>query len=281
MNASPESSTQAMNAPPTSLIDTHCHLDLMEEGPAAAVATATAAGVDAVITIGIDLLSCESAVKLAEEFPCVYAAVGMHPHEGSAVDKAVLDRLRQLAAHPKVVAIGETGLDFYRNRSPHADQERAFRNHIELARELALPLVVHDREAHEQTLQALREARLPDGAVVMHCFSGDLDMARACLDLGCYISIAGPVTFRNARRLQEVVAQLPLDRLLLETDSPFLAPHPHRGKPNSPAMLPLIAQAIADLQGLTTAAVASATAANAQRAFKLGDPEKPAVEAGT
>ncbi len=262
------------------LVDTHAHLDLMEDETAAAVAAglspaaaavaaATAAGVGLVITIGIDLASSARAVELASQFPEVYAAVGMHPQVGSAVDDAVMRRLRELAAHPKVVAIGETGLDFYRNRSPHSDQERAFLAHISLARELALPLIIHDREAHAQTLAILREADLPHGTVVMHCFSGDAEMARECLELGCYISIAGPVTFRNARRLQEVVEQLPLDRILLETDSPFLAPHPHRGKPNSPAMLPLIAQSVADLQSLSLASVAKATSANAQKVFGL------------
>ncbi len=262
-------------ASPVTLIDAHCHLDLMEEGPAAAVATAAAAGVTRIVTVGIDLPSCERAVELASAFPGVYATVGMHPHESSAVDTGVIGRLRELAAHPKVVAIGESGLDFYRDRSPRTDQEGAFRTHIELARELALPLVVHDREAHARTLEILREAGLPHESVIMHCFSGDLETARACLDLGCYISIAGPVTFRNARRLQEVVGQLPRDlllsRLLLETDSPFLAPHPHRGKPNSPAMLPLIAAAVADLLSLPPASVASATSANAVRVFRLKD----------
>ncbi len=264
-----EAAGEAAGEVTASLIDTHCHLDLMEVDPAAAVAAATAAGVSTIITIGIDLASSARAVELASEFPEVYAAVGMHPHEGSAVNDDVMGRLRELAAHPKVVAIGETGLDFYRNRSPHADQERSFRSHIELARDLTLPLIVHDREAHEQTLAILRDAQLSEAAIVMHCFSGDLAMAEACLALGCYISIAGPVTFRNARRLQEVVPELPLSRLLLETDSPFLAPHPHRGKPNSPAMLPLIARAIADLLTLPPASVASATSANAQRVFGL------------
>ncbi len=265
MNALPE----GMDAAPANLIDTHAHLDLLEQPPAAAVAEATAAGVNTIISVGIDLPSCARAVELAGQFPGVYAAVGVHPHEGSAVNSAVLDRLRELAAHPKVVAIGETGLDFYRNRSPHADQERAFRDHIELARELQLPLIVHDRDAHAETLGKLREAQLPEGSIIMHCFSGDLEMARACIDLGCYISIAGPVTFRNARLLQEVVSELPLERLLLETDSPFLAPHPHRGKPNSPAKLPLIAQAIADIHAVPLAVVARATTANAKQAFNL------------
>ncbi len=252
-----------------SLIDTHAHLDLIEDDPSKVVAAATAAGVSTIVTIGIDLASSARAVELAGSYPEVHAAVGMHPHEGSAVDSGVMERLRELAAHPKVVAIGETGLDFYRNRSPHADQERAFLSHIALARELALPLIVHDREAHAQTLSILREAELPHETVVMHCFSGDAEMARACLELGCYISIAGPVTFRNARRLQEVVAELPLDHILLETDSPFLAPHPHRGKPNSPAMLPLIAQSVATLLSLPPASVAKATSANAKKVFGI------------
>ncbi len=271
MNAAPEgmNGPRQVDSTPANLVDTHAHLGLLEDSPAAAVAEATAAGVSTIISVGIDLPSCARAVELAGEFPGVYAAVGLHPHEAAAAGHASLSRLHELAAHPKVIAIGETGLDFYRNRASHHDQERSFRGHIELARELQRPLIVHDREAHEQTLEMLREAQLPEGSIIMHCFSGDLEMAQTCLELGCYISIAGPVTFRNARRLQEVVSELPLSRLLLETDSPFLAPHPYRGKPNSPAKLPLIAQAIADIMDVALAVVASATTANAQCAFHL------------
>ncbi|MHB8781781.1 MAG: TatD family hydrolase [Candidatus Geothermincolia bacterium] len=251
------------------LIDTHAHLDLIDASCEQIVRKAGAAGVACIIDVGIDLESCRKAVAMAQASPQVYAAIGIHPHDASSIDDAVLGQLRELAAHPKVVAIGETGLDFYRNRSPRDAQERGFRLQIELACELGLALVVHDREAHARTLELLSEASLPPGRVVLHCFSGDAHMAEACLELGCHISLAGPLTFSNARSLREVTAALPLERLLLETDSPFLSPHPHRGKPNSPARLPLIAAALADVLGVTPEEVASATTANARRVFNL------------
>ncbi len=231
-------------------IDTHAHLDLLEEEVGAALERAQKAGVVAVVTVGISLSSSRRALELAHAFPAVWAVVGVHPHDASDLDAGTLRELRRLAGDPRVVGIGETGLDFYRNLSPRGDQERAFRSLLDLAAELSLPVVVHDREAHQDTMRILEEYAPFGGRLVMHCFSGDLDMARAVLDLGGYVSVAGPVTFQNARRLQEVVRGLPLQGLLVETDCPFLSPHPYRGKPNSPERLALIAAKVAELKGI-------------------------------
>jgi TatD DNase family protein len=233
------------------LIDTHAHLDLLEGDLAQVLQRAEAAGVAGVIAIGIDVKSSRRAVELAHAFPQVRAVVGMHPHDASDLDGAALRELGRLAADPRVVGIGETGLDFYRNLSPRSDQERAFRSLLGLAHELALPVVVHDREAHADAIRILEEYAPFDGRLVMHCFSGDLEMARAVLDMGGYVSVAGPVTFHNARKLQDIVRELPLERMLIETDCPFLSPHPFRGKPNSPERLVLIAEKVAELKGIT------------------------------
>jgi TatD DNase family protein len=174
----------------------------------------------------------------------------MHPHDASDLDDAALRELRRLAEDERVVGIGETGLDFYRDLSPRPVQERAFRSLLELAQEMGLPVVVHDREAHDDTMRVLSEYAPFDGLLVMHCFAGDLEMAQAVMDMGGYISVAGPVTFNNAKRLQGIVRELPLDRMLIETDCPFLTPHPFRGKPNSPEKLRLVAEKVAELKGI-------------------------------
>jgi len=232
------------------LIDTHAHLDLLEEDVGEALERAREAGVTGVVTVGIDLHSSRRALEYAHAFPGVRAVVGIHPHDSSRLDRASLRELRRMADDPRVVGIGETGLDFYRDRSPRADQERAFRSLLELAREMSLPAVVHDREAHRETMRILEEYAPFDGLLVMHCFSGDLPMARAVMDMGGYLSVAGPVTFSNARQLQELVKELPLERLIIETDCPFLTPHPFRGKPNSPEKLVLVAEKVAELKGI-------------------------------
>ncbi len=232
------------------LLDTHAHLDLLGGDLAQALQRAKAAGVTGVVTIGIDLPSSRRAVEMAHAFPGVRAVVGMHPHDAIDLDAAALSELRRLAADPRVVGIGETGLDFYRNLSPRSAQERAFRAQLDLARELELPVVVHDREAHVETMRILEEYAPFADRMVMHCFSGDLEMARGVMAMGGYVSVAGPVTFRNARGLQDVVRELPLDRLVIETDSPFLSPHPFRGKPNSPERLVLVAEKVAELKGM-------------------------------
>jgi TatD DNase family protein len=244
------------------LVDTHAHLDMLEGDLEDHLEKAREAGLVQVAAVGIDIDSSRKALGYARSHAMVKAVVGVHPHDSSKLDAEAMKGLRTLAGDAEVVGIGETGLDFYRNLSPRAAQESSFRQHLELARELGKPVVVHDREAHAETLDILAGFAPFDAGLVLHCFSGDLAMARACMDMGGYISIAGPVTFSNAFTLQEVAAALPLERLILETDSPFLSPHPHRGKPNTPARVALTARVVAELRGMTVEELAAATTAN-------------------
>lgn len=235
----------------TGLTDTHAHLDLLDEDPAEVVRRAGKAGVKRIVSVGTDIASSRKALEMARVFPEVYAAVGIHPHSASELDDDVLKDLRRLAHQEKVVAIGETGLDFYRNLSPRKDQERAFIIQLELALELSLPVVVHDRDAHTETMAILERYAPFDRGLVMHCFSGDRAMAEAVVDIGGFISVAGPVTFPDADRLREVVRIVPLERLVLETDCPFLSPHPFRGRKNLPERLRLIAEKVAEIKGVS------------------------------
>ena len=260
------------------LIDTHAHLDLpqFDADRNAVVERANAAGVGVIVNAGADVESSRRAVALAAQYPGVYAGVGVHPHDAKQVDGEALAALRELARQPKVVAVGEIGLDFYRNLSPQDLQRRAFQAQLAWAARLGKPVIVHDREAHAEVLKALTGwaaglagSSLAERAGVLHSFSGDLLMARRAIDLGFYISISGPVTYQNARRLVEVVQALPLDRLLIETDCPYLTPHPYRGKRNEPAYVQLVAEEIAKIKGLTLDEVSAATTANARRLFEL------------
>ena len=260
------------------LIDTHAHLDLpqFEADRDAVIERAQAAGVKVIVNAGADLESSRRAVALAEQHPGVYAGVGVHPHDAKTLDGEVLAALRELARQPKVVAVGEIGLDFYRNLSPQDVQRRAFQAQLAWAARLGKPVIVHDREAHAEVLKALTSwaaglmrSPLAGRVGVLHSFSGDLSMAEQAIELGFYISISGPVTYQNARRLAEIVQALPLDRLLVETDCPYLTPHPHRGKRNEPAYVRLVAEKIAAIKGLTLDEVAATTTANARRLFEL------------
>jgi TatD DNase family protein len=267
------------------LTDTHTHLDFpqFDNDRERVIERASTAGVKAIINVGADLASSQAAVVLAEVYPQVYAAVGVHPHDAKTLTKEVLEELRVLASHPKVVAIGEIGLDFYRDLSPRDKQRQAFRQQLALAREVGKPVIIHDREAHTEVMGILRHWACPErrsaygrrvegsykSVGVLHCFSGDLAMAQESIELGFYISIAGPVTFKNARRLRELVRQLPLEKLLIETDCPYLTPHPHRGKRNEPAYVRLVAQEVARAKGLALADVACTTSDNAHSLFGL------------
>ncbi|MHB1134116.1 MAG: TatD family hydrolase [Chloroflexota bacterium] len=269
----------AATALPPALVDSHAHLD--DEAFAAdradVLARARAAGVTRIVSVGADLASSRANVALAASTPGVWASVGVHPHEAAGLneaaglDEAALAELRSLAAQPRVVAIGEIGLDFYRDLSPRPAQQAAFRAQLALARELGLPAIVHDREAHDEVLAVLREwaGAYPAARGVLHCFSGDEALARAAIELGFYISLAGPVTYANARRLQSLAAILPLERLLVETDCPYLTPVPRRGQRNEPALVALVAEKVAALRGLAPADLAAATTANARRLFGL------------
>lgn len=230
---------------------------------------AQAAGVTRIVNVGDTLESCRKAVKLAERFGPVVAAVGVHPHGADQVRPSTIKELRQLAAHPKVVAVGEIGLDYYRDRSPHSRQAVAFRHQLELASELGLPVIIHNREANEDVLAIIEEIGVPWEKVLMHCFSGDRTFAREVVARGCCVSLAGPLTFTNPRHLPEVSEDLPMDRVLLETDSPFLAPHPYRGQTNEPAYLPHVGRALALIRGVTAEEVARVTSENAARFFGL------------
>jgi TatD DNase family protein len=257
-----------------SLIDSHAHIygrefhnDFDEM-----LDRAADAGVSHIVVPGGDLESSREACALAARFARIYPAIGVHPHDADRVTDKCYDILGEMAeANPKVVAIGEIGLDFYRDRSPREDQERVFRRFIRLARELTLPIIVHDRDSHERIMKILREERASDIGGVLHCFSGDLDMARECVEMGFYISIPGTVTFAANEQLREVVRGIKIENLMLETDSPYLSPVPFRGKRNEPAHVRVVAEKVAELKGLTLADVGRITSLNARKLFRIGE----------
>lgn len=254
--------------PVVSLTDTHCHLEMIAD-PRAAVAEARAAGVESVITIGIDLESTRKAVGLAESLEGVWATVGLHPHDAARLDDALLAELERLAAHPRVVAVGECGLDFYRDLSPRDAQAQAFSAQIALARRAGLPLVVHVREAGAEAMAQLA-AEAEGLTVVMHCFSLP-EHVEECNARGYYSSFAGNVTYKNAAPLREAAARVRADRLLVETDAPFLAPVPNRGNSNVPAWVTHTASVVAEARGWAAGRLGEVTTANARRAFGLPD----------
>lgn len=254
------------------LFDTHAHLHFPEfaDDLPAVLERARAAGVGWMLTIGTSAEGSRAAVALAEREPDVYAAVGIHPHDAAEADEAAFDELRRLAeSSGKVVAVGEIGLDFFRNLSPRDVQLEVFRRQLDLARRIGKPILVHCREAHAETLEILRAEGVPAAGGIMHCFSGDAEVARRCLDLGLLISLAGPVTYPNARKLPEVVKLAPEDRLVVETDCPFLPPQPYRGKRNEPAYLPITAARVAELKGLPAEAFGARMAENALTLFGI------------
>jgi TatD DNase family protein len=251
------------------VIDSHTHLDLCAHDDAQAladlVARAGAAGVQRMLTVGIDGASCRTALAAAESFPQVYAAIGRHPNEAKGFDDAVLAELRALASHERCVAIGETGLDFYREYAPAADQERAFLAQIELARELGKPLVIHTRAAEERTVEILR-SEAGGVEVVLHCFSMPTRV-RECVQAGWWISFAGNVTYPSAKDLAEASSAVPPEQLLVETDAPYLAPQAVRGKSNEPSYVVHTADFLAGQRGVERAALDELLDANGRRLF--------------
>lgn len=249
-------------------VDTHTHLDHHDElSPADHVARANAAGVTTLVTVGTDLVTSQQAIAAAHELDGVHAVIGIHPNDAEQTERD-FTAIRELATDPAVVGIGETGLDFYREWCPHDVQEQSFRVHIDLAREHDLTLVIHCRDAWDDTLRVLHDHGAPD-RVVMHCFSGDEDVARHCNEQGWFMSFAGNVTFKNAQDLRDAAAVASLDLLLTETDSPYLTPVPHRGERNDSSRIPLVAAQLAEVHGLDVEDMALRLAANAQRAFAL------------
>lgn len=253
------------------LFDTHAHLhfpDFADDLPEI-LERARAAGVRRLVTIGTDVDTSAAALALAEREPGVWASAGIHPHDAAAADEAAFAEIERLARAPRVVAVGEIGLDFFRDLSPRPAQERTFRRLLDLAVRLGKPVLVHCREAHAETLAILDEARVGRVGGIMHCFSGDVAVARRCLDLGLTISLAGPVTYPNARALPEVARFVPADRLVIETDCPYLPPQGHRGRRNEPAYLALTAARVAALRGEPLDALATRLTDNAIRLLRV------------
>jgi len=255
----------------TSFIDTHCHLDILESTPEETIIEAKQAGVQRMVTIAVDEPSLDFVSSTVQEFPAVFGSVGFHPHDASKLTKSLLQKIRQLAEEQhKLIAIGEIGLDYHYMNSPAEIQQQAFRKQLQLAVELNLPVILHSREAETDTLNILQEFPVPSHGVA-HSFTSSIEMARTLVEMGWYLGINGIVTFKNAEELRKVVRWLPLDRLLLETDSPFLAPTPFRGKPNKPAHIPAIATFIAELREISLEQLSAQTTANAERLFNFAE----------
>ena len=253
------------------LFDTHAHLHVPEfaEDLTAVLERARAAGVQRLVTIGTDVATTTAAIAMATRVDRVWATAGIHPHDAAEADEAAFAEIERLAGDPRVVAIGEIGLDFFRNLSPREAQERTFRRLLDLARRLGKPAVMHCRDAHAETLAILEEERVREVGGIMHCFSGDVAVARRCLDAGLAISLAGPVTYPNARALPEVARFVPADRLVVETDCPFLPPQGYRGRRNEPAYLALTAARIAELRGETLDTLGPRMSDNARRLYRV------------
>lgn len=259
------------------LIDTHCHLNLSEydEDRPDVIARARETGISHMVVIGIDCATSRAAIDLAVSHADISATAGHHPHEAEQLRDEDLDELKSLAGHPEVVGFGEIGLDFFRDRSPRDIQKKRFDDLIRIGLDLDLPLIIHDRDAHEDILEHLTTAGAGGHKGVIHCYSGDYQMARKFLDLGFYISIPGTVTFPKNHVLRDVVARLPLDTLLVETDAPFLAPVPKRGRRNEPAYVRHTAMEVAKIKGISLEEAAEATTRNARTLFGLDRGVRP------
>lgn len=262
---------------PLPVVDNHCHLDMGRQGePTPDVATllraAAAVGVDRVVHIGCDLPAARQAPRLAAQHPGLVAGVALHPNEIPALAAAgeladALGEIEQIAADDGVRVVGETGLDYYRTEPPgRGVQADAFREHIAIAKRLGKPLQIHDRDAHDDVLRILAEEGAPE-ATVLHCYSGDIAMARECVARGYHLSFAGPITFKSARDLRDALSIVPLDRVLVETDAPYLAPTPHRGRTNAPALIPFTVRAMAAVLSVDVPSLCRALSANAERLY--------------
>ncbi|AFA47409.1 TatD family hydrolase [Acetobacterium woodii] len=254
------------------LIDSHAHIDdeKFNEDREAVLANAREAGVEIIINPGADEASSYRAVEMSEKYPMVYATVGIHPHDAKDYDEKKHGALlKTWAEKEKVVAIGEIGLDYHYDYSPRDVQQEVFIKQMVIAKETALPIVIHNRESMEDMVRILKSYFVPEYGGIMHSYSGSVEMAKVFLEMGFYLSISGPLTFKNARKLPEVVAMMPLDRLLVETDSPYLTPTPYRGKRNEPAYVRLVAAEIARIRGISLEEVAEASTQNAKKVFGI------------
>lgn len=248
------------------IIDTHAHLDMLND-PKRAIEEALEAGVEKIIVPGVEPDTFEKVIKLADEYENVYAQVGVHPSEVQKFSDDTAGRMMELAAHKKVVAIGEIGLDYYWDKTFVDVQKKVFKTQIEIANALKLPVVVHDREAHGDTFEILEQ--MGAKKVLLHCFSGSLEFAKRCVEKGWFIALGGVVTFKNAKKVRQVAKEIPLEHIMLETDTPYLTPHPYRGEENAPKYIVLSAKEIANLKDTALSEVERVTTANAQNFFNV------------
>lgn len=254
------------------LFDSHAHLndERFDEDREELISCLQEKGVDLVVNPGACIKTSIESVELANKYGFIYAAVGVHPHDVGALDDTAIDTLRKLATeNKKVVAIGEIGLDYYYDNYPREIQKEWFIKQIELANELKLPIIIHDRDAHGDTFEIIKNYKSPEIGCVLHCYSGNVELAREYVKMGCYISLSGTVTFKNNKKTKEVAREIPLDRLLIETDSPYMAPTPHRGKRNDPSLVQFVADTIAIEKGVSYEKVCEATKENAKRFFGI------------
>ncbi|WEG12743.1 TatD family hydrolase [Pullulanibacillus sp. KACC 23026] len=253
------------------LFDTHTHLnaDQFETDCAEVIERAKQEGVSRMVVVGFDRPTITRAMEIIEEYPEIYASIGWHPVDAIDMTEGDLNWIASLTKHPKVVALGEMGLDYHWDKSPAEVQKVVFRKQIQLARKLDLPIIIHNREATNDVLAILEEEGARDVGGIMHCFSADWEAAKRTLDLGFYLSFGGPVTFKNANETREVAKNVPLDRLLIETDCPYLSPHPYRGKRNEPARVKLVAEQLAELHQLSLEELAEITMRNANQLFRI------------
>lgn len=253
------------------LFDTHAHLNAEEykDDLDEVISRAQEAGVTNMVVVGFDRPTIERAMELVDQYNFLYASVGWHPVDAIDMTEEDLIWIEELAAHPKVVALGEMGLDYHWDKSPKDIQKEVFRKQIRLAKKVKLPIIIHNREATADILEILKEENAEEVGGIMHCFSGSPEVARECVNMNFYISLGGPVTFKNAKKPKDVAAEVPLDKLLIETDCPYLTPHPFRGKRNEPGYVKLVAEQIAEIKGLSYEEVAAATTKNAKKFFGI------------
>jgi TatD DNase family protein len=253
------------------LTDTHTHLNAaqFDEDRDEVIQRALDAGVTRIVNVGFNRETIPTSIELAERYDFIYSTVGWHPQDAIDMRPGDLEWIEELCKHEKVVAIGEIGLDYYWDTSPKDVQHTVFREQIRLARKLGMPIVIHNRDAHHDILEILKEEKAAEVGGIMHCFSGSWETAKQCLDMNFYISFGGPVTFKNAKQPKEVLARVPLDKLLIETDAPYLTPHPYRGKRNETSYVRLVAETAAEILGISLEELANITTQNAVRLLQL------------
>lgn len=253
------------------LIDTHAHLNAIQyqEDLEEVIERAQSEGVEIIVVVGFDRETITRAIELADTYEFIYATVGWHPVDAIDMTDEDLKWIEELCSHPKVVALGEMGLDYYWDKSPKDIQKEVFRKQIALAKKVKLPIIIHNRDATADIIEILEEEKASEVGGIMHCFTGSVEVAKQCMDMNFYISFGGPVTFKNAKKPKEVAAEIPLDRLLIETDCPYLTPHPFRGKRNEPSYVKYVAEQIAELKGVTFEEIAQKTSDNAKRFFGI------------